>query len=73
MKQLSLAEPRFVKKPKATRRQIFLAGMDRLASWTRLCALTELYCLEVPNFLLNISCCSSLAAVSWLRERRSTY
>jgi IS5 family transposase len=41
MKQLSLAESKFVKKPKATRRQVFLAEMDRVVPWTRLCALIE--------------------------------
>lgn len=55
MKQLSLAEPGFIKKPKVTRRQIFLVEMDRMTSWTRLCAMIELYYLEVPNFPLNIS------------------
>lgn len=41
MKQLSLAESEFVKKPKATRRQVFLAEMDRVVPWARLCALIE--------------------------------
>ena len=41
MKQLSLTESGFVKKPKATRRQIFLAEMDRVVPWARLCALIE--------------------------------
>lgn len=41
MKQLSLTESGFVKKPKATRRQIFLADMDRVVPWARLCGLIE--------------------------------
>jgi transposase, IS5 family len=41
MKQLSLAESEFVKKPKATRRQVFLAEMDRVVPWARLLALIE--------------------------------
>lgn len=41
MKQQSLAESGFVKKPKATRRQIFLAEMDRVVPWARLCGLIE--------------------------------
>lgn len=41
MKQLSLAESEFVKKPKATRRQMFLADMDRVVPWARLLALIE--------------------------------
>lgn len=41
MKQLSLAESEFVKKPKATRRQVFLAEMDCVVPWARLRALIE--------------------------------
>lgn len=41
MKQRSLAESEFVKKPKATRRQVFLAEMDRVVPWARLLALIE--------------------------------
>lgn len=41
MKQMSFAETSFVKKPKTTRRQTFLAEMDRVVPWARLCALIE--------------------------------
>ena len=41
MKQPSLTESGFVKKPKTTRRQSFLADMDRVVPWGRLCALIE--------------------------------
>lgn len=41
MKQLSLAESGFVKKPKVTRRQVFLAEMERVVPWARLVALIE--------------------------------
>lgn len=41
MKQLSLAESSYVKKPKATRRQVFLTEMERVVPWSRLQALIE--------------------------------
>ena len=43
MKQMCLTESGFVKKPKATRRQIFLAEMDRVVPWARLCGLIAPY------------------------------
>lgn len=41
MKQMSLTESGFVKKPKATRRQLFLGEMERVVPWGRLCMLIE--------------------------------
>ncbi len=41
MKKMSLTESGFVKKPKATRRQIFLGDMDRVVPRSRLYALIE--------------------------------
>jgi len=41
MKQMSLTDLSFVKKPKVTRRQIFLAEMVRVVPWALLCALIE--------------------------------
>src|ERR1043166_6923622 len=38
MKQMSLAEVELVKRPKTTRRQVFLAEMERLVPWERLIA-----------------------------------
>jgi IS5 family transposase len=38
MKQISLAEVELVKRPKTTRRQVFLAEMERLVPWDRLIA-----------------------------------
>lgn len=41
MKQRSFAENSFTKQPKITRRQQFLAEMDAVVPWQRLCALIE--------------------------------
>lgn len=41
MKQLSLAATDFIKKPKQTRREKFLAEMETVVPWARLLAVIE--------------------------------
>ncbi|KAF0812125.1 hypothetical protein IGB42_03402 [Andreprevotia sp. IGB-42] len=41
MKQQSVAEHAFTKQPKATKRQQFLAGIDEVVPWERLCSVIE--------------------------------
>jgi transposase, IS5 family len=49
MKQLSLAESAYVKKPKTTRKQVFLAEMDQVTPWAPLCAVIEPFYPKAGN------------------------